>query len=76
MRLIQWTQPSSASDIELRSVSWTVAENEYEDALNILWWAKKEDEPKTRLQCAAKSWLHVSDSDMFSVSWFSAISTY
>ncbi len=76
MRLIQQTQSSSASDIELRSISWTAAENEYEGASNILWWMKKEDKSETRSWCAAESWLYVLNSDMFSISWFSAISMY
>jgi len=44
------------------------AENEYEDISNMLCRAKEEDRPETRSQCAAESWLHVSDSGMFSVS--------
>ncbi len=52
------------------------AEKEYEDTLNMLCKMKEENRSKTRLWCAAESWLHVSDLCMFSVSWSSATSTY
>ena len=68
MKLVQQTQPINTSEIDLKPVSCTAAEKEYEGTSNMLCRVKREDRSEMRSQCAAESWLHVSDSCMSSVS--------
>lgn len=76
MRLVQQTQSTNTSEIGLRLMSCTVTEKEYEGVLCMLCKKKEEKGSEIRLWCVAESWLHVLKSDMSSVLWSSAMSTY